>query len=109
MVLLGWSLDGSTDVIPMQTIIDNFTLDRITKSAAIFDQDKLMWMNGVYIRELTSGELAKRMAPFLERDLPEDSTPVDREYLPADRAVGPGKAQTVGRFSRAYRHFLWGV
>ena len=81
MVLLGWSLDGSTDVIPLQTIIDNFTLDRITKSAAIFDQDKLMWMNGVYIREMASRELAERMAPFLERDLPEDSTPVDREYL----------------------------
>ena len=45
----------------MQTIIDNFTLDRITKSAAIFDQDKLMWMNGVYIRELAFRELAERM------------------------------------------------
>ena len=52
MVLLGWSLDGSTEVVTLQQIIDNFTLDRITKSAAIFDQDKLMWMNGVYIRDL---------------------------------------------------------
>ena len=81
MVLLGWSLDGSTEVIPPQTIIDNFTLDRITKSAAIFDQDKLMWMNGVYIRELAFRDLAERMVPFLERDLPGISTPVDREYL----------------------------
>ena len=81
MVLLGWSLDGSTEVITPQTIIDNFTLDRITKSAAIFDQDKLMWMNGVYIRELAFRDLAERMVPFLERDLPGISTPVDREYL----------------------------
>ena len=79
MVLLGWSLDGSTDVVPLQDIIDNFTLDRITKSAAIFDQDKLMWMNGLYIRELSAKSLADRMADYIERDSPS----VDRQYLGA--------------------------
>ena len=77
MVLVGWSLDGATEVTSLQTVIDNFTLDRITKSAAIFDQDKLLWMNGVYIRELPTEELAERMVPFLERDL----SPGDRSYL----------------------------
>ena len=69
MVLLGWSLDGSSEVVTLQQIIDNFTLDRITKSAAIFDQDKLMWMNGVYIRDLTPGDLSSRMASFIPRQL----------------------------------------
>ncbi len=69
MALLGWSLDGSTEVVPLQTVIDNFTLDRITKSAAIFDQDKLMWMNGVYIRDLPTGELARRMEENIPRSL----------------------------------------
>ena len=69
MVLLGWSLDGSTEVTSLQTVIDNFTLDRITKSAAIFDQDKLMWMNGIYIRDMEAEELARRMASFMQRDL----------------------------------------
>ena len=77
MVLLGWSLDGSTEIVPLQDIIDNFTLDRITKSAAIFDQDKLMWMNGMYIRELPADDLAGRMADYIERDSPS----VDRNYL----------------------------
>ena len=81
MVLLGWSLDDKTDVVSTQTVIDNFTLDRVTKSSAIFDQEKLLWMNGMYIRELTAEQLAGRMTPFLERDLPKDMLPVDREYL----------------------------
>ena len=69
MVLLGWSLDGSTEVVSLPDIIDNFTLDRITKSAAIFDQEKLLWMNGVYIRELSAGELARRMSDYIPRQL----------------------------------------
>jgi glutamyl-tRNA synthetase len=81
MVLLGWSLDDKTDVVTAQTVIENFTLDRITKSSAIFDQDKLQWMNGMYIRELTAEQLAGTMVPFLERDLPKDMLPVDQEYL----------------------------
>ena len=81
MVLLGWSLDDKTEVMSTQIIIDNFTLDRVTKSAAIFDQEKLLWMNGMYIRELTPEQLADRMMPFLERDLPEDLLPVDEKYL----------------------------
>ena len=75
------SLDDKTDVVTAQTVIENFTLDRITKSSAIFDQDKLQWMNGMYIRELTPEQLAGEMVPFLERDLPKDMLTVDQEYL----------------------------
>ena len=81
MVLLGWSLDGTSEVLPLSSIIENFTLDRITKSAAVFDQDKLLWMNGVYIRELPPEKLAARMKPFVERRLPHEKRPVDEEYL----------------------------
>ena len=86
MVLLGWSLDDKTDVVPIQTVIDNFTLDRITKSSAIFDQEKLQWMNGMYIRDLSPERLAGAMMPFLERDLPKEMLPVDEEYL---RQIAP--------------------
>ena len=86
MVLLGWSLDDKTDVVAPQTVIDNFTLDRITKSSAIFDQDRLQWMNGMYIRELTPERLANQMMPFLQQGLPKDSLPVDEEYL---RQIAP--------------------
>lgn len=81
MVLLGWSLDDKTEVMPVETIIENFTLDRVGKPAAIFDREKLSWMNGVYIREMSPADLADAMMPFLEKGLESDLLPVDREYL----------------------------
>jgi len=81
MVLLGWSLDDKTEIMTLDTIMENFTLDRVTKSAAIFDQEKLEWMSGMYIREMSAKELAGNMLPFLERDLPKELVPVDRDYL----------------------------
>ncbi len=98
MVLLGWSLDGETEKMPTQDIIDNFTLDRVTKSAAIFDQEKLLWMNGVYIRELTSDQLADRMLPYLERDLDDELKPVDQDYL---RRIAPLLQERIKRLDEA--------
>ena len=77
MVLLGWSLDGSSEVVSLPEIVENFTLDRITKSAAIFDQEKLTWMNGVYIRDLPPDELAARISEYIPRQL--DSS--EQDYL----------------------------
>ncbi len=81
MALLGWSLDDKTEVMPIEMMRDHFTLDRVGKPAAIFDRDKLDWMNGVYIRELSDVALAAAMLPWLEKDLPPELLPVDLDYL----------------------------
>jgi len=81
MVLLGWSLDDKTEIMPLGMVKEKFSLERVGKSGAIFDKDKLLWMNGVYLRQLSPQELAERMLPYLERDLPAHLLPVDREYL----------------------------
>ena len=81
LTLLGWSLDDKTEIMLPQFVVKNFSLDRVSKSAAIFDPEKLVWMNGVYIRELSVEDLADRMLPFLERDLEAGSLPVNRGYL----------------------------
>ena len=81
MALLGWSLDGATEVMPADTIRQHFTLERVGKPAAIFDLDKLQWMNGVYIRQLAPDGLAARLLPFLEREYPPELLPIDPDYL----------------------------
>ena len=81
MVLLGWSLDDKTEIMPAQTVVDSFTLDRVGKPAAIFDREKLSWMNGIYIRDMPPQDLAEAMIPFLEKGLAPDLLPVDAEYL----------------------------
>ena len=81
MALLGWSLDGETDVMTVDTIREHFTLERVGKPAAIFDLDKLQWMNGVYLRQMDVSDLADRILPFLEQAYPAHLLPIDREYL----------------------------
>ena len=85
MVLLGWSLDDKTEVMSREALVANFAIERVSRSGAIFDQDKLAWMNGMYIRELPIEELADRIAPYLEDDmakkLPGFKPPLDRDYL----------------------------
>ena len=81
MVLLGWSLDDQTDVMPINVIASNFSLGRVGKPAAIFDLERLDWMNGVYIRQLATEELAAHMFPFLERDMPAELLPVNWQYF----------------------------
>ncbi len=54
LALLGWSLDDKTDIISIDTLIANFSLERVGKTGAVFNREKLEWMNGVYIRTLDS-------------------------------------------------------
>ena len=53
--LLGWSLDDHTEIISREDFVRHFSLERIVKNPAIFDVEKLTWMNGVYMRQLPAG------------------------------------------------------
>ncbi len=66
LALLGWSLDGETTVFSRQTLVENFSLDRVSRNPAIFDDEKLEWLNGVYIREMSPETLTDHMAPLLQ-------------------------------------------
>ena len=80
--LLGWSLDDHTEIISRDDFIRYFSLERIVKNPAIFDVEKLTWMNGVYIRQLPVERLADLLAERLEDDLPPDvARPLDRGYV----------------------------
>jgi glutamyl-tRNA synthetase len=66
LALLGWSLDGETTVFTPQQLVENFTLERVSKNAAIFDPEKLDWLNGVYLREMDAAAFTDRILPLLE-------------------------------------------
>ncbi|MDD5498096.1 MAG: glutamate--tRNA ligase [Dehalococcoidales bacterium] len=96
LALLGWSLDDKTDIINIQTLVENFTLERIGKTAAVFNREKLEWMNGIYIRSLEVSELAKLAMPFLEQELPASvSRPVDEEYVKKVIPLVQERAKTI--------------
>ena len=64
LTLLGWSLDDKTELFSTQALIENFSIERVSKSGAIFNNDKLDWMNGHYIREMSADELADALLDF---------------------------------------------
>ncbi|MFN2525371.1 MAG: glutamate--tRNA ligase [Actinomycetota bacterium] len=63
LALLGWSYDDKTNVFSRSDLIEKFSLERVGKNPAAFDVAKLEWLNGHYIRALTSDELAERLVP----------------------------------------------
>jgi glutamyl-tRNA synthetase len=82
LALLGWSLDEKTELFTRDELVKNFSLERVSRTAAIFNKEKLDWMNGVYIRGMSVDDFTRRVMPFLERDLPpEIERPLDEEYV----------------------------
>ncbi len=82
LVLIGWSLDDKTEIMTRQQMIESFSLERMGKTAAAFNQEKLDWMNGVYIRNLPDDDLTNRLMPFLVKYLPPDvKRPIDVNYV----------------------------
>ena len=65
--LLGWSLDDRTDIISKADLISNFSIERISKAGAVFNTEKLNWMNGAYIRMLSVEELADALLDYWRR------------------------------------------
>ncbi len=57
LALLGWGFDDETTFFSTPELIERFTLDRVSKSPAVFDEKKLRWMNGRYLREMDPGRL----------------------------------------------------
>ncbi len=82
LALLGWSLDDKTELLTSDEIIKHFSLERISTTAAVFNKDKLEWMNGVYLRGLNLEEFTRRVMSFLEKGLPaEVKRPLDTGYI----------------------------
>ena len=65
LALVGWAYDDKTEFFTRQELIEKFSLEGVNKSPAAFSYDKLGWMNGVYIRELSQNDLYERLIPFL--------------------------------------------
>ncbi len=66
LALLGWSLDGTTEIFSKQDLLDKFTLERVSPSPGTFDYVKLRWTNQYYINHILElDDLTLRVMPFL--------------------------------------------
>lgn len=67
LALLGWSPGDDREILSRQEMIDEFKLERLSKSSEAFDPEKLNWLSGVYIRNTDVDRLAKLSIPYLKK------------------------------------------
>lgn len=67
IALLGWSPEGEKELLTLDELIEEFDVKRISKSGAIFDINKLKWMNSQYLKNKSTEELVQLCQPFLEK------------------------------------------
>jgi glutamyl-tRNA synthetase len=87
LALLGWGTEDDTTLLDTEELIQRFRLDRVGRSAAIFDEQKLRWMNGRFMRELPMGEYVAAVASRVGRE--------PDERLTAACEIAQEKAQTL--------------
>jgi glutamyl-tRNA synthetase len=101
LALLGWSTGTEEEVLSLDELIERFDLGEVNRAGAVFDRERLEWLNGQWIRRLEPDDLVERLRPFLEAELaagridrmPAEGEllailPVVRERLPRLGAIG---------------------
>jgi glutamyl-tRNA synthetase len=97
LALLGWGFDESTTFFTAAELVERFTVERVSKSPAVFDEQKLSHINGHYIRELTDAQLAERLAVYLaQQGLPGAADPRLEQAAAAVRE----KISTLAEFGK---------
>jgi len=71
IAMLGWNSGTTQDMFTMHELIEQFSLERVQKAGAIFDTEKLDWLQGQWMRKLTVDEFMKRISPLVESVHPE--------------------------------------
>ena len=67
LALLGWALDGKTELFTLSELERVFTLEKVGANPAVFDTQKLEWMNGQHLKRLDSAERTRRVTDFLSK------------------------------------------
>ena len=107
LALIGWSLDDKTEIMTRQELIDNFSLERISRTGALFNWEKLEWMNGLYIRNLSLDEFMERSLPYLENGLPETvELPLDKDHVRRMLELVQERAKTLAEVPDLVRFFF---
>ena len=67
VAMLGWSPAEEKELFTLSELIREFSFERVNKSGAVFDQEKLNWMNQQYIQKLELNDLQQRLKPFINK------------------------------------------
>ncbi|HEV3283835.1 MAG TPA: glutamate--tRNA ligase [Solirubrobacteraceae bacterium] len=81
LALLGWGAGDDTTVLSTEELVERFTLERVSRNPARFDEVKLRWLNGVHIRQLPVADLTARLERFTGRAGLEEAVRISQEKI----------------------------
>ena len=94
LALLGWGTDDDTTILSTDELVERFAIERVGRASAVFDEKKLRWLNGRFMRELDLDSYVEAVAGHLAR-AGHGGAVDDREALRAGCAIAQEKAQTL--------------
>jgi glutamyl-tRNA synthetase/nondiscriminating glutamyl-tRNA synthetase len=96
LALLGWSPGEGEEIVPLDEMVRRFDLSTVSHSAAVFDFDKLAWMNRQYMKQLPASRIAADAAPYLtQRGFIERETPEALAYVEALLSMAVGSVDRL--------------
>jgi glutamyl/glutaminyl-tRNA synthetase len=81
LALLGWGYDEATTFFTTEELQRHFSLEHVSKSPAVFDEQKLRWMNGRYLRELGLDDLTARLEARTGQSGLRDAVAISQEKI----------------------------
>src|SRR5271166_2804363 len=81
LALLGWGSGDDATVLSTDELVERFTLERVSRNPARFDEVKLRWLNGLYIRRLTLDQLTLRLEAFTGRKGLREAARISQEKI----------------------------
>ena len=94
LALLGWGTDDDTTILSTDELVERFAIEDVGRASAIFDEQKLRWLNGRFMREAPLPAYVEAVAAELERSGHAEAA-ADRDQLAAACAIAQEKAQTL--------------
>ncbi len=106
LVRLGWAY-GDQELFSREELVNYFSLDSVGKSAAVFNPEKLLWLNGQYISRSAPDALAEAVMPFLIRDgLFSSNQQFDRQWLSKAILSLKERARTLVELAHSLRYYI---
>jgi nondiscriminating glutamyl-tRNA synthetase len=105
LALLGWGTEDSQQIFTQTEMFEKFALERCSKSPAVFDPAKLLWMNGEYVRKTPVPALADLARSFFQP--PHDIAGVSKERYEQAVALEHEKVKLLGDVPKLVDFLLW--
>ncbi|MCS7180311.1 MAG: glutamate--tRNA ligase [bacterium] len=106
IALLGWGTTESREIFTKEELINEFSIERCHKASAVFDKEKLLWMNSYYIRNTSIDRIYQLSLPFLRSAGLINNSEKDEEYIKKAISLEQEKIKTLKEVPYLIEFFL---